>query len=190
MAARLPPMRASLANSSGIFLGPDYHFDMVRPGAALYGVNPQPDGPNPMAEVVRMQGKIIALRDVDRPMTVGYGATHRVARKGRIATIPVGYADGYPRALGNVARAALAEPEAGAALLPVVGRVSMDLITVDVSDLPPERARMGAWVDLIGGGRALDAVAGEAGTIGYELLTRLGARLPRIYRDDAGEAVR
>ena len=188
--AGLPAMRASLANSSAILLGAAYHFDMVRPGAALYGINPSPAGPNPMAQVVRMQGKIIALRDVDRAMTVGYGATHRLARKGRIATIPVGYADGFPRALGNLAQAALAEPAQGAVLVPVVGRVSMDLITLDVSDVPADSARLGAWVDLIGGARPLDDVAAEAGTIAYEILTRLGARLPRLYVEDAAEGAR
>ena len=189
---RLPPMPASLANSSGVFLGPSYHYDMVRPGAALYGINPLPRAPNPMAEVARLQGKIIAVRDVDTAMTVGYGATHRVTRKGRVATVPIGYADGFPRALGNHASGVLAERGASDVSLPVVGRVSMDLITLDVSDLPPEQTEIGTYVDLIGGRRAVDDVAAEAGTIGYELLVRLGRRIPRVYRrgDGGGEAGR
>lgn len=187
---RLPPMPASLANSSGVFLGPSYHYDMVRPGAALYGINPLPGAPNPMAEVARLQGKIIAVRDVDTAMTVGYGATHRVTRKGRVATVPIGYADGFPRALGNHASGVLAERGASDVSLPVVGRVSMDLITLDVSDLPPEQTRIGTYIDLIGGRRAVDDVAAEAGTIGYELLVRLGRRIPRLYRRGGGEAGR
>ncbi len=182
-ALRLPPMAASLANSPGIFLGPRFHFDMVRAGAALYGINPTPSQPNPMAEVARLQGKIVALRDVDSPTTVGYGATHRVTHKGRIATIPIGYADGYPRALGNLASGVLADRDKSDVSLPVVGRVSMDLITLDVSELPPDQTAIGTYVDLFGGRRTVDDVAAEAGTIGYELLVRIGKRIPRVYRD-------
>ena len=178
---RLPPMTRSLANSSGIFLGDDFHFDLVRPGAALYGINPTPNAPNPIAEVARLQGKIVALRDVDSPMTVGYGATHRVARSGRIATLAIGYADGFPRALGNVASGVLADDRAGSLSLPVVGRVSMDLVTLDVSALAQEHATLGTYIDLIGGPRTVDAVAAKAGTIGYELLARIGHRVPRHY---------
>lgn len=182
-ARRLPPMAASLANSPGLFLGPQFHFDMVRAGAALYGINPTPYAENPMAEVARLQGKIVALRDVDSPMTVGYGATHRVTHKGRIATIPIGYADGYPRALGNLSSGVLSDSDTSDAALPVVGRVSMDLITLDVSALPPDQATIGTYVDLFGGRRTVDDVAAEAGTIGYELLVRIGKRVPRVYHD-------
>ncbi len=174
--ARLPPAPESLANSSGIFLGSDFHFDLVRPGAALYGINPTPGRPNPMAEVVRLQAKIIQVRDVDSPQTVGYGATHRVAGPGRIATIPVGYADGYRRSLGGCGSVAI-----NGDIVPVVGRISMDLITLDVSSLPAEAARPGAIVDLIGGPRPVDSVAADAGTIAYEILTNLGHRYKRRY---------
>ncbi len=173
---RLPAAPASLANSSGIFLGEAYHFDLVRPGAALYGINPTPGRPNPMAEVVRLRAKIIQVRDVDRPQTVGYGAAHRVSGPSRIATIPVGYADGLLRNLGGRGRAAIGE-----ALVPIVGRVSMDLVTLDVTKLPATAARPGVMVDLIGGPLSLDSVAESAGTIGYEILTRLGQRLQRQY---------
>ncbi len=186
-ARRLPPMAASLANSPGLFLGAPYHFDMVRAGAALYGINPTPYAPNPMTEVARLQGKIVALRDVDSPMTVGYGATHRVTHKGRIATIPIGYADGYPRALGNLSSGVLADGSKSDIPLPVVGRVSMDLITLDVSALPPDEATIGTYVDLFGGRRTVDDVAAEAGTIGYELLVRIGKRVPRVYHDSEVE---
>ena len=174
--ARLPAAPASLANSSAIFLGPAYRFDLARPGVALYGVNPTPNQPNPMAEVVRLQGKIVQVRGVDSPQTVGYGATHRVTAPGLIATVPVGYADGYQRSLGNRAYAAI-----GGVRVPVVGRVSMDLITLDVSALPPEAAQPGALVDLIGGGCPIDEVARWADTIAYELLTGLGHRFARRH---------
>ena len=117
-------------------------------------------------------------------MTVGYGATYQVPRKGRLATIAVGYADGYPRALGNRAKAVLVGESAPE--MPVVGRVSMDLVTLDVSEV--SGAALGDWVELIGVHRSLDQVAAEAGTIGYEILTGLGTRIPRIYRDEAKPA--
>jgi len=99
--AALSTAPASLANSSGIFLGPDYHFDLGRPGVALYGINPTPSHPNPMRQVVRLQGKILQVREIDAPRTVGYGATHRAAGPTRVATVAVGYADGYLRSLSN-----------------------------------------------------------------------------------------
>ncbi len=174
-----PPV--SLANSSGIFLGPQYHFDLVRPGAALYGIAPLPNEPNPMAPAVRMQAKILQLRDVDAPDTVGYGATHRVSRPGRIAIIASGYADGYPRSLSNAGTCFIGEHR-----VPVVGRVSMDLTSIDVTGVPESLARPGALVDLIGPFNPLDDVAAAAGTIGYELLTRLGRRAHRVWRGETG----
>ena len=176
LADRLPGAPRSLANSAGIFRGSEFHLDLVRPGAALYGVNPTPDESNPMAEVIHLQGKIVQLRDVDTPQTVGYGATHKITAPGRIATVPVGYADGYLRSLSNHGFAAI-----GNVKVPVVGRVSMDLITLDVSALSPEDARPGTMVDLIGGACALDDVAAQAGTIGYDILTSLGRRYHRRY---------
>ena len=127
----LAAARASFANSAGIFLGPAYHFDLARPGAALYGLKPHHSAANPMAQVVRLQGKILQVRDVDTPMTVGYGAAHRVTGKARIATVGVGYADGYRQSLTNRGHAYL-----GDLRVPVVGRVSMDLISLDVSQAP------------------------------------------------------
>ena len=179
-----PGVAVSLANSSGVFLGPDYHFDMVRPGAALYGIAPVSGAANPMAPVVRLEARIVALRDVDAPATVGYDAAHCVARKGRVATAPVGYADGYPRALGGRASAVLSAGPPDIPL-PVIGRVSMDLVTLDVSALPEEAAHIGATVELIGPNRPVDDLAALAGTIGYEILTGLGRRAPRRYVGEA-----
>ena len=172
--ARLPTAPASLANSSGIFRGPDTLFDMVRPGCALYGINPTPEAPNPMQRVVHLAGKVLQVRNVDTPMTVGYGATHRVAQAAKIATIAVGYADGYLRSLSGCGQVWFAGKPA-----PVVGRVSMDLITVDVTDVPERDARPGMMAEIIGDHRDPDQVAREAGTIGYEVLTALGRRYAR-----------
>ena len=174
--ARLPGTPASLCNSAGIFLGSDYHYQLARPGVALYGVNPIPGKPNPMAQVVRLQGKILQLREIDAPRSVGYGATHRVAGPTRIATVAVGYADGYLRSLSNRAWAWIGDQR-----IPVVGRVSMDLITLDVSAASRDAARPGALVDLIGPKFGLDQLAEAAGTIGYEILTALGQRYHRVY---------
>ncbi|WP_119459602.1 alanine racemase [Rhodospirillaceae bacterium SYSU D60014] len=178
-----PPVRRSLAASSGIFLGEDYHFDLGRPGAALYGLAPLKDAVNPMAQVIRLQGRILQVRDVDTGMTVGYGAAHRFTGPTRLATIGVGYADGYLRSLSNRGGAYIGEKRA-----PVVGRVSMDLITVDVTGVPRDVAHPGALVDLIGPKNPPDTVAGEAGTIGYEILTSLGRRYHRRYVGETGHA--
>ena len=175
--AALPAAPASFANSSGIFLGADYHFDLGRPGVALYGVNPTPGRPNPMRQVVRLQGKILQVREIDAPRTVGYGASHRAAVPTRVATVAVGYADGYLRSLSNRGSAWLRNQR-----VPVVGRVSMDLITLDVTGAAPDSAHPGAWVDLIGPEFAADNVAEAAGTIGYEILTALGRRYHRVYQ--------
>jgi alanine racemase len=172
----------SLAASSGIFLGPDHAFDLVRPGAALYGIAPLANQPNPLRQVVRLQAKILQVRRVDAGSTVGYGATHRFARQARLATIGVGYADGFMRALSNRGGAYIGDRRA-----PIVGRVSMDLLTIDITDLPEQQAQPGAWVDLIGPHSPIDSVAAEAGTIGYEILTSLGRRYRRRYLD-AGAA--
>jgi len=168
--------RGSLANSSGVFLPPAYHLDVVRPGCALYGINPRPEISNPMAQVVHLQGKILQVREVDSPMTVGYGASHKLGKKGKIATVAVGYADGYLRSLSNKATVSIGDFKAA-----VVGRVSMDLITVDVTDIPDHLARAGLFVDVIGPHNPVDVVAAKAGTIGYEILTGLGSRYHRLY---------
>jgi alanine racemase len=167
---------ASLAASSGIFLGPEFHLDLVRPGASIYGLAPLATRPNPMRQVLRLEGKIIQVRRVDRGMTVGYGATHPVGEPGRIAVVGLGYADGFFRALGNRGHGVL-----GGHRIPVVGRVSMDLITLDVSATPPGLALPGARVELIGPHHSIDELAQEAGSIGYELLTALSRRYRRVY---------
>ena len=172
----LKARRAGIAASSGIFLGAEFHLDLVRPGVALYGVNPTPTEPNPMAQVIRLQGKILQVRQVDTPRTVGYGATLSIVRPTRIATVAVGYADGYLRSAGNEAVAYVGDVAA-----PVLGRVSMDLTTLDITDAPLNMAQPGVLVDLIGPRNPVDDLAAAAGTIGYEILTRLGGRIEREY---------
>jgi len=177
----LAAKRASLAASSGIFLGAEYHFDLCRAGVSLYGVNPTPATPNKMAQVVRLQAKILQIRSVDTPQTVGYGATHQATKPTKIATLAIGYADGYLRSLGNSGTAFISDFE-----VPVVGRISMDLTTVDVTNVPDALLSSGALVDLIGPHNSVDQVAEQAGTIGYEILTSLGSRFER--RTISGEA--
>jgi alanine racemase len=177
---QLPRAPASLASGSGLLLGADYQFDFVRPGAALYGVNPRPGEPNPMAQVVRLKGRILQVRDVDRGETVGYGAAHRMDRSGRIATVAVGYADGWLRAASHRGTAGVAGRR-----VPIIGRISMDLMTLDVTGIDPAQTRPGGFVDLIDEIQDVDGVAAAAGTIGYEVLTALGRRHLRVYRGAA-----
>jgi alanine racemase len=177
--AQLPSAPTSIGNSAAILIDAEHRGDLVRPGIALYGGNPFVERPNPMAPVVTLSGRILQIRRVDEALTVGYGATYGVAPPARLAVIGVGYADGYPRCLGNRATAAIAGRR-----VPVVGRVSMDLTVVDVSNVPQAESQPGDWVELIGAEIGIDKVAAAAGTISYEILTGLGKRLHREYRGE------
>jgi len=172
----LPMGNACLANSSGIFCGTPYHFDMVRPGVALYGANPTPDSKNPMQPAINLKARIVQTREARVGDTVGYGAGHKVTRHSKIATLAVGYADGYLRSLSSNAFGYIGEHR-----IPLVGRVSMDLITFDVTQVPVNLCKVGAWVELIGPNHSVDDLANEGGTIGYEVLTSLGSRYHRVY---------
>lgn len=176
---RFPNGTASLANSAGIFLGPDYHFDLVRPGIALYGGSPYPDSGrvNPMRSVVTVEAPIIQVRRAVTGDSVGYGATHRLASDASIATVPVGYADGFLRSASNTGWAAI-----GGRRVPIVGRVSMDLITLDVTAVDERLLRLGAPVELLGRHCPVDEVAELAGSIPHELLTNLSRRFELRYR--------
>jgi alanine racemase len=175
--AHLPPCRISIANSAGIFLGTEYHGDLVRPGIALYGGNPKSVGPNPMHEVVRACGRIVQVREIHRASTVGYGASAIVHPNTRLATVAFGYADGYLRCFGNRAQAVVNGHK-----VPVIGRVSMDSLTLNVSDVPPNLAGEGDWATLIGGGINIDELAVLGNTISYEILTGIGPRVSREYQ--------
>ena len=186
----LPGIPASLPNSSGIFLRDKPHYDLVRPGYALYGGNPTPDRDNPMRPVIGLEGRIVQLRWVEADDTVGYNGRWLALEKRRIATISVGYADGYPRS-GSARGRSGEELLAGMAIVAgrrcsFAGNVSMDLITVDVTDVPEAQVQRGDTVTLIGGDLTIDEVGRRAGTIGYEILTNLGTRYARAYRGGEG----
>jgi len=173
---------ASLANSSGIFLGGATHCDMVRPGVALYGANPTPGNYNPMRAVIELKGRIVQVRKVERGVGVGYGLTWAPERASRIAIVAVGYGDGYSRAGSSTDSGHRAEVIVGGRLCPVVGRISMDLLAVDITALPDNTAKRGDYATLIGGRLGVDEYAAAIGTIGYEVLTNLGRRFTRKYR--------
>lgn len=168
----LPPAPRSLANSSGMFLPAPS--DLARPGAALYGVNPTPGRPNPMRRVVRLDAPVLAVRDIRPGESVGYNGVWRTARPSRIATVGVGYADGWLRSHSNRGAASF-----DGMAVPLVGRVSMDLTTYDVTEHPA--IGPGSVLQLLGPDCPPDEAARAAGTNGYEILTALGRRYERRY---------
>jgi alanine racemase len=174
----------SLANSSGIFLGSQFQFDLLRPGAALYGVNPTPESDNPMRAVASVQARIAQVRTIEKGQTVGYGATWTARRTTRLAILAAGYADGYFRNAGGVDGVRSAEVLVDGSRCPIAGRISMDLMAVDVTDLP-QPPRRGTMVTLLGGDITVDELAMHFGTIGYEVLTSIGSRYTRVYRGGA-----
>ena len=178
---------ASLSNSSGIFLGGPFLFDMVRPGAALYGVNPTPEADNPMLPVVDLKARIVQIRDVERGESVGYGGNWTARRLTRLAIISTGYADGYFRAGSSNDGTRGAEVMVAGKRCPVAGRISMDLTAVDITDLDKNAVRRGHLVTLIGEGITVDELAHHFGTIGYEVLTSLGSRYARIYKGEVAD---
>ncbi len=173
--ALFPAWRTSLANSSGIFLGAEFASDLARPGAALYGINPTPGRANPMRAAATLSAPVLQLREIRAGESVGYNATWRAERHSRIATVAIGYADGWPRVLGNTGHALF-----DGHVLPLVGRVSMDLTTYDATGVPG--LAEGSRVTFLGEGVAAETVAAWAGTNAYEVLTRLGPRIARCYR--------
>ena len=179
--AMLPDAPASIANSPGCFLGEDFTLDMVRPGIGLHGGNPFATRPNPMAPVVRLYAPILQVRDVAQGDTVGYGSSWQAGRPSRIAILGVGYRDGYPRALSYPAHDGPAHVMIGGHYAPVIGRVSMDMITVDVTDISTDFARRGINAEIMGDHVTVDDIARWADTIPYEILTHLGSRYVRLY---------
>ena len=169
----LPDAPAALANSAGVFLGQAFHFNLARPGAALYGINPTPALKNPMKASVTLSARVVQIREVKKGAGIGYGFTCHSTDKMRLATISLGYADGWPR---NAAVSAYFNGEE----LPFAGRVSMDSIILDISALSANLAE-GDFVDLICPEQTVDDIAQKSGTIGYEILTRLGTRFHRQY---------
>jgi alanine racemase len=179
--ARLPAALASLANSAGILLGRAYAYDLVRPGIALYGGKPSRQGENPFHPVVHLKGRILQVRNVAPGETIGYGATRTLHETARVAVVSVGYADGFFRSLSTGDGETGLMVYLGARAAPILGRVSMDLITIDVTGVPEEISCRGGWVELIGPNVSAQDMAHHAGTIDYEVLTNLGRRAARRY---------
>lgn len=176
--ALAPHIPASLCNSGGIFLAPEYHFNLARPGCSLYGIAPQAQAPNPLAQVATWQAPILMTRTLTRAQTVGYGASQTLPSGTRIATVASGYADGYLRHLSGRAVGYVGEHKVA-----LVGRVTMDMLCFDVTAVPEALTREGAPLTLLGDapGIRVDDVAAAAQTIGYEILTRIGSRVARVY---------
>jgi len=174
--ALLPPAPASLAASAGIELGRDYRFDLVRPGLAIYGGNPIATRPNPYRTVAVLTGRVLQVRHIDEGETVGYGAAFTAARPSTLVTVAAGYADGIIRAMGTKGRAAI-----GGVYVPFAGRISMDLIVLDATDVPAAALARGAEVEFLGDTVTLEEVADAAGTITHEVLASLGPRAHRVY---------
>lgn len=177
VAAEFAQFPVCFANSGGIFLGKTYHGVLVRPGITLYGGAPTADRPNPMEPVVSLEVAVVQTRTVPAGARVGYSATHVTTGETRLATIAAGYADGLLRSLSG--RGAVYHD---GVRLPIVGRVSMDSITIDISALPDGTLRLGSLVEVLGPHQSLEDVARDAGTISYEVLTGLGHRYQRRYR--------
>lgn len=169
------PFRLSFANSAGILLGQDYHFDLARPGCGLYGINPSNAPDNPMAGTVTLKARIVQARFIDISSTVGYGASYRVSPPAKCVTVSVGYADGYLRSATGRGQVVIMGEKC-----PVIGRVSMDSIIVDTNHLKAQ-PQAGDWAEIIGAQQTVDDVAKQSGTIGYEILTSLGKRYKRDY---------
>ncbi len=178
--AMLPPAPASFASSGGVLLGKEYAFDLVRPGIGIYGGNVQNGAQNPFAVAAVLTARVLQLRRIDRGESVGYGATFRAKRPTVIATVALGYADGLMRATGNRGTAAVAGVRA-----PIAGRVSMDLVTLDVTDVPHAALSTDAQAEFFGDTISLEEVAEAAGTASYEILTSLTPRVPRHYEGAA-----
>jgi alanine racemase len=179
--AFFPGVPASIASSSGVFLPQRPHYDFLRPGYALYGGNPTPGADNPMRPVVSLSARVLSVRDLSPGETVGYDGIWTAHRPSRVATLGVGYADGLPISATEAPGKPAGEAVVGGRRCPIVGRVSMDYIVIDVTDVAPEAAQRGSWGELLGPTIDIDEVAGRARTIGYEILTRLGRRYARRY---------
>ena len=173
--ALLPNIPISFANSSGHFLPKEYHFDIGRPGCSLYGITPT-ENHNPMQHVATLSAPILQIRDLDRDETVGYSATVDAKKGSRLAVTALGYADGYFRSQSNQRFAFINGYKA-----PIAGRVSMDMITLDVSDIPESVLAQNPRAEFINEQQPVDVIAAQCNTIGYEIFTRIGRRVEQVY---------
>lgn len=176
-----PNVKKSLANSPGVFRNNHYHYDMVRPGFALYGGNPTPEKPNPMRAVVSLNTRILQIREPRKNETIGYGASYKFKKDTRTATIALGYADGFLRSNSSNNNKPKSFMYYNNIACPVIGRVSMDLVTIDIGHIKENPPQQGDSVEILGKNQSIDDLAKAAGTIGYEILTSLGHRYKRAY---------
>lgn len=185
--AQLPSAPASLAASDGLMLGPAYHFDLVRPGYALYGGQAFQGATTPVEPVLHVTTKVLQTRALNKGETVGYSSTYMAPHDMRVAILSAGYADGVPRSASAATGETGGRVAIGGHIAPLIGRVSMDLIAVDVSQIPNHLVTRGTDVELIGPTCPLDVVGKAANTIGYEILTRLSPRFERVYVSEEGQ---
>lgn len=176
--------KKSLSNSSGTYRNKAYHYDLIRPGYSLYGGNPTPEVANPVGPVVSLDARIYQIRQVKKGEAIGYGATHEFQNDGVTATVGLGYADGFLRS--GSSRTIDGRPEAATLFwdgqaCPIIGRVSMDLVSVDLTHITGARPEAGDSLEILGPHQGIDDLAQSMGTIGYEVLTSLGARYTRRY---------
>ncbi len=181
MSAYFPGVPRSLANSAGVFLGPEFHFDLVRPGIALYGGQIIDHPPLKLEPVIRLEARVLQVRKVPAGEGVGYGLARTAERDSRIAMLSCGYGDGFLRGAGSADGKPGASAWVDGHALPLFGRISMDMLAVDATDVPADKLRRGTYVELLGPNASLQAAASAAGTIDYELLTGLGSRHARIH---------
>jgi len=179
--AQFPNIPASIANSAGLMTGREHHFQMVRPGIALYGGRAVVGRKNPMAQVSTLEVPILQVKEAKTGETVGYGATQTLARDSRLAIIGIGYADGFLRSLGSSNARGGAKVAIGGRVVPVVGKISMDMTVIDITELGSDIPNRGDMVEVFGKTISVDDQADIAGTIGYELLTGMRGRYQRIY---------
>ncbi len=187
--AQFPGIPASLANSAGTLGGRENHFQMVRPGISLYGGRAIQGRPNPMGQAVTLEMPILQIRDARTGESVGYGATQTLNRDSRLAIVGTGYADGYLRALSSSNGRPGGHVALRGKILPVMGRVSMDTIIVDITELGPDAPSPGEFVEILGPNVSIDDLADAADTIGYEILTSLNGRFKKFYRNENGDII-
>ena len=188
--AQFPGVPASLANSAGLMNGRENHFQMVRPGISLFGGRAVSGRPNPMSPVVKLEVPVLQVREGKTGESVGYGASYTLDRNSQIAILALGYADGFLRSLSSTNTRQGGRVFVGGKSLPIIGRVSMDLVAVDVTDLYGKVPKPGDMVEILGKNLTVDDQADIAGTIGYEILTSLKGRYKKSYISPRSEQAR
>ena len=170
-------IKMTLANSAGVLLGKNFHFDMVRPGISIYGGNAQKNEKNSYRNVIKLTAKLIQIRQIKKGSTVGYGATYKAKQKMIIGTISLGYADGLNRLFSNNMKCYYKKKE-----INLIGRVSMDLVTLDLSRFQKKDIQINNRIEIINDQNNINQICVNIGTIPYEVLTNLGHRYSRKYK--------